>query len=84
MGFEAQDSAAYLLILTYDRSSAAADHMTISHFTIAIINPVPNIGKSMRLNAILTLQSEQPWSLSIYSASCVMVSATIRPRHIRP
>jgi hypothetical protein len=39
-------SASYLLILTYDKSSASADHITITHFTIGLISPVPNIGES--------------------------------------
>lgn len=39
--------AAYLLILTYDRSANAADHITIVHFTGSLINPVPSMSKSM-------------------------------------
>lgn len=35
----------YLIILTFDRSVNATDHMTICHFTIALINPVPNISE---------------------------------------
>ena len=42
--FEANGNrASYLLILTYDRSANASGHITICHFTIALINPVPNI-----------------------------------------
>ncbi|KAL1409650.1 hypothetical protein Q8F55_003646 [Vanrija albida] len=39
--------AMYLLILTYDRSVNATDHMTICHFTIALINPTPNIMRAI-------------------------------------
>jgi hypothetical protein len=38
-------SASYLLILTYDRSVAAVDHITICHFTIGLISPVPSISE---------------------------------------
>ena len=38
-------SAAYLLILTYDISTGAPNHVTICHFTIALINPTPNISE---------------------------------------
>ena len=38
-------SAAYLLILTYDTTTGAPNHVTICHFTIALINPTPNISE---------------------------------------
>jgi len=39
-------SASYLLILTYDKSAAAPDHITLTHFLGSLINPVPSISKS--------------------------------------
>ncbi|ORX35007.1 hypothetical protein BD324DRAFT_633591 [Kockovaella imperatae] len=45
--------AAYLLILTYDRSSAAVDHITISHFTIGLVNPVPNVIRAVLVSVNL-------------------------------
>jgi hypothetical protein len=38
-------SASYLLILTYDKSAAAPDHITLTHFLGSLINPVPSISK---------------------------------------
>ena len=43
---ELMSSASYLLILTYDKSAAAPDHITLTHFLGSLINPVPSISKS--------------------------------------
>jgi hypothetical protein len=45
------DSASYLLILTYDKSAAAPDHITLTHFLGSLINPVPSISKSPHVRA---------------------------------
>ncbi|ORY26511.1 hypothetical protein BCR39DRAFT_541062 [Naematelia encephala] len=49
--------ASYLLILTYDRSSNAPTHMSVCHFTISLISPVPNMVRatlvSMNLFSLL-------------------------------
>jgi len=58
-------SASYLLILTYDKSAAAPDHITLTHFLGSLINPVPSISKSTHGQSFSThetdLQSEQSW-----------------------
>ena len=35
--------AADIFLLTFDTSKHAASHITTVHFTLALINPVPNI-----------------------------------------
>ena len=58
-------SASYLLILTYDKSAAAPDHITLTHFLGSLINPVPSISKSICTHDWSTRetdeQSEQSW-----------------------
>ena len=39
--------ASYLLILTYDKSAAAPDHITLTHFLGSLINPVPSISEPL-------------------------------------
>jgi len=54
-------SASYLLILTYDKSAAAPDHITLTHFLGSLINPVPSISKSTFSTHETDWQSEQSW-----------------------
>ena len=58
-------SASYLLILTYDKSAAAPDHITLTHFLGSLINPVPSISKSIHIYDLSTRktdwQSGQSW-----------------------
>jgi len=58
-------SASYLLILTYDKSAAAPDHITLTHFLGSLINPVPSISMSIYPHPLSTRetdqQSEQSW-----------------------
>jgi hypothetical protein len=58
-------SASYLLILTYDKSAAAPDHITLTHFLGSLINPVPSISKSPHAESFSTheadRQSGQSW-----------------------
>jgi hypothetical protein len=63
---ELMRSASYLLILTYDKSAAAPDHITLTHFLGSLINPVPSISKFSRTQSSNTRetdwQSGQSWS----------------------
>jgi hypothetical protein len=60
---ELTGSASYLLILTYDKSAAAADHITLTHFLGSLINPVPSISKSRHIfsGKVADKQSERSW-----------------------
>jgi len=62
---ELMGSASYLLILTYDKSAAAPDHITLTHFLGSLINPVPSISKCFCIHDWSTReidqQSEQSW-----------------------
>jgi hypothetical protein len=62
---ELMRSASYLLILTYDKSAAAPDHITLTHFLGSLINPVPSISKFSHTQSFRTQktdwQSGQSW-----------------------
>lgn len=45
--------ASYLLILTYDQTTGAEDHVTVCHFVIGLINPTPNIIRAILVSVNL-------------------------------
>ncbi len=61
--------ASYLLILTYDESIGAPQHITICHFTIGLINPTPNMSELFHI--------EQEYGLTPRPVRAILVSINL-------